>query len=240
MSCAKFYLGYKGKEAATFGHPVQGYTNDYLYRAFRALAEQPGPVRALIHCEDPYIIDMFIPQYKNDKPVGENSIAVFERTRPAFCEAMDLCKTAYIAHETHCPLYIVHISAKESVDQLEYFQSKGFDIIGETCLHYLLFSSDDEVAYRDHDWNNIAKVNPPIHDRTHREALWEGIRKGVITCIGPDTCNYSSWVYRIGPDRGSFWDALPGIGDGMSFLMSAMYSEGVNKHRMDIMDYANY
>jgi dihydroorotase-like cyclic amidohydrolase len=235
MSSTKVYLGYKGAAAAVFGHPEQGYTTDFLYRALKKIAGQTGPVRMLVHCEDPFIMDMVGPEYEGEKPVCGNYIDLFNRSHPGFCETMDLCKIAYIGHYTGCPLYIVHISAKETVDQLEYFHSKGFDILGETCLHYLMFSTDDAIAYENPEWNKQAKVNPPIRTRVDRDALWEGIRKGTITVIGTDHVAYSSWMNALG--KGTFWDATPGCGDGMSYLMSAMFSEGVNKRHMSVLDF---
>lgn len=235
LSSAKFFLGYKGEAAAVFGHPEEGYTPDFIYRAFKALATQNGPVKAMIHCEDPYIMDEVAPLIEKETPLDGNYLDIFNRSHPGICEAMDLCKTAYIAKYTNCPLYIVHISAKETVEQLEYFQNKNFNITGETCLHYLMFATDDAIAFNNPDWTNQAKVNPPIRTSADKEALWEAVKKGVITCIGTDHTNYSSWTNNLG---GSFWDAQPGCGDGMSLLMTAVFSEGVHKRRMGIMDFS--
>ncbi|MCD8390544.1 MAG: amidohydrolase family protein [Firmicutes bacterium] len=234
LSTAKFFLGYKGASAKIFGHPEEGYTNDFIYRAFTKLASQPGPVKAMIHCEDPDIMKEVSAPIEKEEPIGCNYIDIFNRSHPGVCEVMDLCKVAYIGRLTGCPVYIVHISAKETVEQLEYFLSKGFDITGETCLHYLMFSTEDKKAYTDIDWNHQAKVNPPIRTMSDKDMLWEGIRKGIITCIGTDTTNYSYHTNAIG---GDFWKAQPGCGDGMSVLMTAMYSEGVNKGKISINEF---
>ncbi len=234
LNTAKFFLGYKGAAAKIFGHPEEGYTNDFLYRAFKKLAAEPGPVKAMIHCEDPDIMNEISAPIEKEEPIGANYIDIFNRSHPGVCEVMDLCKTAYIGKLTGCPIYIVHISAKETCEQLEYFLQKGFDITGETCLHYLMFSTDDKKAYTDINWNHQAKVNPPIRTQADKDALWEAVRKGVITCIGTDTTNYSYHTNAIG---GDFWKAQPGCGNGMTVLMSAMYSEGVNKGRLSVEEF---
>ena len=47
----------------------------------------------------------------------------------------------------------------------------------ETCPQYLLL---DKTAGMD------AKVNPALHTKTDNEALWEGIRSGIVKTIGTD------------------------------------------------------
>lgn len=235
LSCAKIFLGFKGKNAAVFGHPEAGYSNDFIYRAFKAIAQEKGPVQAMVHCEDAYMLDEVAPPIEKEEPINGNYIDIWNRSRPGFCEAMDLCKTAYIAKYTNCPLYIVHISSKETVSQLEYFKNLDFNITGETCLHYLMFATDDPIAFNNPDWNNQAKVSPPIRTSSDRDALWDAIRKEIITCVGTDHTNYSSWTNKIG---GSFWEAQPGCGDGMSLLMAAVFSEGVHKRRLSIPQFA--
>ncbi|MCR5665646.1 MAG: amidohydrolase family protein [Eubacterium sp.] len=235
ISSIKFFLGYKGEGAAIFGHPVEGYTTDFVYRAFKTMADQPGHFVASVHCEDPDMMSEISKGLEMEGTVGANELAKFNISHPGVCEVMDMCKTAYISKETNCPLYVVHISSKDTVEQLEYFKEKGFDVTGETCLHYLMFSVDDAKAYEDSDWNNQAKVNPPIRTREDRSALWRGIQKGIITCVGTDHVNYSAHLNQLG--KGNFDLAQPGCGDGMSLLMTAMFSEGVKKNRISIMDF---
>lgn len=235
LSCAKVFLGFKGEAAKVFGHPEAGYSTDFLYRASKALAEQNGPVQLMVHCEDAYVRDEISPPIFKEEPVCGNYIDVYNRAQPGFCEAMDLCKMAYITNYTNCPLYIVHISAKETCDQLDYFLQRGYNITGETCLHYLMFATDDAIAFNNPDWNNQAKVSPPIRTSADRDALWNAILNGTITCVGTDHTNYSAHTNKLG--GGSFWDAPGGCGDGMSLLFTAVFSEGVHKRNMSVPNF---
>jgi dihydropyrimidinase len=164
------------------------------------------------------------------KEKTNNLIAAFNKARPNMCEPIDLCKAAYIAHEVGCPLYQVHISSKETVDQLEYFKDKGFEITGETCIHYLMFGCYDDVFVDNEDYCKFAKVNPPIHERADLERLWKGLKDGVIECVGTDHVNYSLGT-KLDKD---FWTTMAGCGDGMSVSLLLMFSEGVNKGRITI------
>jgi dihydroorotase-like cyclic amidohydrolase len=231
VSCFKFLLGYAGEGAKVFGMSEAGYSTDLIYRGFKKLAEAGRPGMAMVHCEDPYIMAEVSKVIEAEEPLCYNYTDTFNRSHPALCEVMDLCKTAYIANAVRCPLYVVHISAKETVDQLEFFKKKGFDIIGETCLHYLIFAADDKIAFNNKEWTHQAKVNPPIRTSTDRERLWEAVQQGLITSLGTDHTNYDAETNALG---GSYWDATPGCGDGMTLSLSVMLSEGVNKNRISL------
>lgn len=237
LSTPKIFLGFRGKAAAVFGHPKEGYTNNFIYNAFKTFSAQGGPLNVMIHCEDAYLQEEFGPPAREMTPVSGNYLELFNQSSPGFLEAMDLCKVGYIGRNTNCPVYIVHISARETVAQLGVFKGQGYDITGETCLHYLLFATDDDIAFNNPDWNNQARVSPPIRRSSDREALWEAVRTGVITCVGTDHTNYSPWLNQLG--GGPFWSAQPGCGDGMSLLMTGVFSEGVNKRRaLDVPAFA--
>lgn len=227
--CAfKFLLAYRGEGAKMFGMAEGGIDTAYMYRGFSKIAEMGAPAFAMIHAEDPALFEYLTPLVMNEKT--NNYIHAFHKARPNICEPIDLCKAAYIANEVGCPLYQVHISAKETVDQLAYFKDKGFNITGETCLHYLLLSCQDDRFVNNTDLCKFAKVNPAIHEAADRDRLWKGINEGIIECIGTDHVAYTS-EKKLTPD---FWSTTAGVGDGYSVLLPLMFSEGVNKGRISV------
>jgi len=228
VAAYKFLLAYRGAGARMFGMAEGGLDTSYMYRAFSAIAKLGAPAFAMIHAEDPALFECITADVMQEKT--DNLIAAFHKARPNMCEAIDLCKAAYIAHEVRCRLYQVHISAKETIDQLEYFKEKGFDITGETCIHYLLFGCHDDIFVNNEDFCKCAKVNPAIHERADLERLWKALKDGVIECVGTDHVNYSIGT-KLDKD---FWSTTAGCGDGMSVSLPLMYSEGVNKGRITI------
>jgi allantoinase len=54
-------------------------------------------------------------------------------------------------------------------------------ITAETCPHYLTFSAG-EIA----DGATAFKCAPPIREASDREALWEGLRRGVLSLVATD------------------------------------------------------
>lgn len=227
--CAfKFLLGYRGEGARMFGMVETGIDTGAMYRAFTKVAKAGVPAFAMIHAEDPGVYEIITEEVKKEPTT--NYIAAFNKARPSICEAIDICKAAYIANMVKCPLYVVHISAKESVDQVAYFKKLGFDITGETCIHYLLFDCNDKIFENNEDYCKFAKVNPPIREAADRDRLWQGIKEGIITHVGTDHVNYT----RDQKLSKGFWETICGCGDGESVLLPLMYSEGVNKDRISI------
>lgn len=228
--CFKFLLGYRGQAAVRMGMPETGCDTSMMYKGFSEVAKNGGV--AMVHCEDPGVSEISAPIVKQEQVTEDyNYLAAFNRSQPSICESIDICKSAYVADEVGCPLYVVHISAEETVDDLEYFKTqKAFDITGETCLHYLVFNCDMDRARTDWKWVRNAKVNPPIRERSDQDRLWRGINDGIITQLGTDHVNYNEKT-KFGDD---FWNTRVGTGDGMSSSLTVMLSEGVNKNRCSL------
>jgi allantoinase len=77
--------------------------------------------------------------------------------------------------------HIVHVSAAESVEALADAQQAGVPITAESCPHYLTFAAD-EIA----DDAVELKCAPPIRESADREALWDGLRRGVLGLVATD------------------------------------------------------
>lgn len=85
-----------------------------------------------------------------------------------------------LAEETGCRLHICHISTKEGVELVRQAKKRGLPVTAETAPHYLAFCVEeikDDGRY---------KMNPPLRDRSDREALREGLADGTIDIIATD------------------------------------------------------
>jgi dihydropyrimidinase len=226
----KYMLVYRGEAARMFGNPEEGISTAYMYRGFSEIAKLGAPAFAMIHAEDPDLVEWITPFVEKENM--SNLMAAYHKARPSMCEVVDISKAAYIANEVGCRLYTVHVSAKESVDQIEYFKAKGHDIVAETCIHYLLFDCHDEVFNDNEKYCKLAKVNPPIREKADQDRLWKALNDGTIECVGTDHVNYRL-DNKLDKNK-DFWKCICGCGDGMSVSLSLMFSEGVNKGRITI------
>jgi len=214
-----------------FGMSENYLDTGYMYRAFSEIAKVGEPAFAMIHAEYPAIFEIISEKISKEK--SNNYIDTFNQARPGICEAIDLCKAAYIANEVGCRLYQVHISAKEAVDATEYFKKKGFNLNTETCIHYLLLNTTDKVFVDNEEYCIMTKVNPPIREKADQERLWQGLREGIIDCIGTDHEGYTR-ATKFKKSDDSFWKATAGLCDSISVSLPLMFSEGVNKRRINI------
>lgn len=229
VSNFKFLLGYRGDNAVKIGIPREGFDTTRMFLGFEAVAKAGGVV--MVHCEDPAITEVTTKRVKEEyKVVHGNYLKAFSMAQPGIAEAVDICKSAYIANFVNAPLYVVHTAAKETVDQIQFFQEKGYDVTCETCVPYLVFTCDDDRCYDNDDFNRLAKVGPPIHEKADQDRLWLGINEGTVNTVGTDHIAYV-------PDskfKGSFWDATIGSGDCVSCSLMLMLTEGIHKNKCSL------
>ena len=107
---------------------------------------------------------------------GRDDLAAWAEGRPRLAELEAIQRVALLAESARCPLYIVHVSAAESVDFLAEARRRGRLVRAETCPHYLTVLQDDPAG-------KLAKQKPPIRDRECRERLWRGLQEGIIDCV---------------------------------------------------------
>lgn len=91
-------------------------------------------------------------------------------SRPPIAEATAIESVASLGS----PVHILHVSSAEGVDAIA-----ATAVTGETCPHYLTFSAADVTGTE-------FKCAPPIREREHREALWDGLASGVLSMVVSD------------------------------------------------------
>lgn len=84
-----------------------------------------------------------------------------------------------LAGETGRRLHILHVSTGEEIALLAGHKGR---VSVEVTPHHLSLHAPD--CYE--RLGSIAQMNPPVRERRHQEALWQGIRDGVVDVIGSD------------------------------------------------------
>ncbi|MFC2062841.1 dihydroorotase family protein [Chloroflexota bacterium] len=216
IASSKFFMAYKGPEGEEIGAAAAD--DGLLWAGFKDIASLSYPARAMVHAEN---IDIIYRIKKKIEATGRQDLAAWDESRPGFCESLDIKRAISIAQQTGAPLYVVHVHYRESVDVIEQAQRQGIDVVGETCPQYLVLDRTLPVG-------PLGKINPPITAKDSCERLWQGIRDGVINCIGTDHSSTTTSMKK------ELWhDAAPGI-PGVEHLLPLMLSEGVNKERITI------
>src|SRR5262249_14589697 len=102
-------------------------------------------------------------------------------SRPSTWEQAAIRLMIALCREYRCRVHIVHLSAGDALPLLAEARAAGLPLTVETCPHCLFFAAEDIP-----DGDPRFKCAPPIRKRENREALWEGLRTGLIDTIGSD------------------------------------------------------
>jgi dihydroorotase len=131
--------------------------------------------RIAVHCEDPGLSRAG--QMHEGVVSAELGFAGYPSVAESVMVGRDLALAAYEEQ----PIHLLHLSARESVDELRRAQGAGVLATGEATPHHLCLT---EEAIRTLDPN--LKMNPPLRAEEDRVALLEAIMDGTIMAIATD------------------------------------------------------
>lgn len=220
----KFFRNYErqlnDKFKITDGIDLSAYDIGRIFDRFNEISPK---LMLAVHCEN---MDINRNVTKELLEAGEDEgLSTWSKTSPGYAEAESLLSTLYMNKVHNGNVYIVHLTSKESVEVLEKsaWLLEG-NVKVETCPHYLVLHDEHEVGIK-------AKVGPPIHKIEDGEALWEGIRKGLINAIGTD--HVPSNLQKKLNGTGNTWDTLFGF-PGAGGLLPLMLTEGYKKRNIPL------
>jgi dihydropyrimidinase len=191
-------------------------TDDYfLAKAMDVIGRLGG--LAMVHAEDGLTIDYLEDKYRN-MPQKE----VFLKTRPGTLEADAAFRAISLAEVMNCPLYIVHVSARQALKPIQWARARGQVVYTETCPQYLCLSDKDLQ-----EKGPLAKIGPPLRTLQDNEALWQALKTGLIDVIASD---HAPKDKKISDD---FLEALVGAPSSET-MFTVTYQRGVNEGRLDL------
>jgi dihydroorotase len=112
---------------------------------------------------------------------GETSAELGFGGYPSVAESLMVARDLALAAYEERPLHLLHLSARESVDELRRARAGGVAATGEVTPHHLTAT---DATVRSLDAN--AKMNPPLRAEDDRQALVEALRDGTIEAIATD------------------------------------------------------
>ncbi|MGH2358722.1 MAG: amidohydrolase family protein, partial [Candidatus Limnocylindria bacterium] len=201
-------------------------TDAPLERAMRVAARHGG--MPMVHCEDPAIIE---PLVAAALAAGQTACRYHALTRPTRAEGAATRRAIEMARRAESALYVVHLSCAEALDAVAEAKARGEPVYAETCPHYLTLT--DAVYDHPSEAQVIKRViSPPLRSQADVDALWHGLRDGVLDVVGSDHV----------PDRLDREKRLPAPpfpqisngAPGIETLLSVVYAEGVTKGRISV------
>jgi dihydroorotase len=133
-----------------------------------------------VHCEEPSVTKG---GHAHAGPVAEE---LGLGGWPSVGESLMVARVLALAAELGQPVHVMHLSARESVDQLRWALANGVRGSGEVTPHHLCLTDE---AVRSLDPN--VKMNPPLRREDDRQSLLEALRDGTISCVATDHAPHS-------------------------------------------------
>jgi dihydropyrimidinase len=168
-------------------YPGVYYSDDaQILRVMQTAADNGAMV--MMHAENGPAIDVLIAQALGR---GETAPYVHSLTRPVEMEAEATFRATMLAKVAKCPLYVVHMSAKEAVEIVQHARDLGANVFGETCPQYLYFSLEEHLMKP--GFEGAAYVcSTPIRARAdgHQEALWRFLATNDLSVVSTDHCPF--------------------------------------------------
>ena len=136
--------------------------------------------KALIccHCENADMVKHFIEEQLENRKKRPSSHPV---SRPPAVEAEAISRFLALAQMADIPVYILNVTAKQSLEQIKLAKKRGQNFFGGTCPHYLLLT---DSSYRKGGFAGARFIcNPPLRKKPDLKAL----QKELMRCKADST-----------------------------------------------------
>ena len=195
-----------------FSDDGRGVQSDTMMREAMLRAKALGKM-IVAHCE---VNSLLRGGYIHD---GEYAKAHGHKGICSASEYEQIARDLRLVEEIGCAYHVCHISTKESVDLIRRAKAKGLNVTCETGPHYL--TMDDSFLQEDGRF----KMNPPLRDRSDREALVAGIVDGMIDMIATDHAPHSAEEKGRGLAGSAF--GVVGIETAFAVLYTHLVETGI-------------
>ncbi|MDA0229897.1 MAG: dihydropyrimidinase [Proteobacteria bacterium] len=175
-----------------------------------------------IHCEDQCCISYITKQLET---AGKSNVKHFADSRPRISEGLAAHRACALARVADAPVYLVHLSCEESMDELNDARAKGQTVYGETRPIYLHL--DRERFNSEVDPERYVGW-PPLREASQMDVLWQALDSGVLQTVATD---HVGWSMEQKKEETTVDNLQPGMSN-LETVMPMLYSEGIGKGRM--------
>ena len=210
----KLFMAYKGAIMVD---------DETLFRTMQVAAQTGALV--MVHAENGDAIDVIV---KQALAAGKTEPRWHAATRPPETEGEATNRAVMLAHIAGCPLYVVHVSCRESSEPIALARSRGWRTWGETCTQYLFI---DETRLDEPDFGGAKYVyTPPPRAAANHEHLWTALQTGVLSVVSTDHCPFR-WRDQKTLGRDDF-SKIPNGGPGVENRLHMLHHFGVRQGRL--------
>ncbi len=204
-----------------------------IFKALTRTGENGGLI--CMHAENGGVIDVLVKRALANKHTAPKWHAL---TRPPEAEGEATGRAFRLAEMAGgVPLYIVHLSAANALEQVRLFRDRGLPAYAETCPQYLFLSIDN---YDEPGFDGAKYVmSPPLREKWHQDELWKGLARNDLQVISTDHCPFCMKEGFQGQPKqkelgiGDF-SKIPNGAPGVETRMYLTYDGGVVQNRITL------
>jgi dihydropyrimidinase len=179
-----------------------------------------------MHAENGIVINEII---KRALAEGRTAPKYHALTRPTVAEAEGVHRAIRIAEMAESPVYIVHLSCADALNQVREARDRGLPAFAETCPQYLFLSIDD---YGEGFDGAKYVMTPPLREKWNQQELWKGLKTDDLQVISTDHCPFCMKEQKeLG--RNDF-SKIPNGAPGVENRMALIYNGGVVEQRISL------
>jgi allantoinase len=145
----------------------------------------------LVHAESPEVLRSA--RSELDATSGPWTYDDYLRSRPDEAECLAIRQLIHLVETSAAHIHVVHLSSAVALKSIAEAKTSRLAITAETCPHYLTFDAES-IA----DAATELKCAPPIRSAANREALWSGLKHGIIDIIASDHSPCRTEAHRRG------------------------------------------
>ncbi len=123
---------------------------------------------------------------------------------PSSAETVAVAQTLVLAEQTGAKVHFGQLSSERAVAMIAEAQQRGIEVSADVAIHQLHLTESAVIGF-----DALAHVNPPFRSLADRNALREGLARGVLTAVCSDHQPH---------DPNAKLDAFPATEPGISSL----------------------
>jgi dihydropyrimidinase len=189
-----------------------------VYRVMKAAGELGG--LTLVHAENGEAIEERIRILVAE---GKNEPKYHAVSRPPVMQADGVARAVKVAEFAKSPVFIVHVSCEDAMNEIVRSRDAGNPAYGETCTQYLFL---DERCYDQPNFEGAKYVfTPPLVPKENIEPLWRGLKNGYLQEVSTDHCPF---FFKGQKELGrETFTKIPNGGPGVEDRLIMCYQGGV-------------
>jgi dihydropyrimidinase len=211
----KLFMAYKG----------QSMVNDDVLIAVLDQARRHGAL-VLVHAENGEATEFLRHRLVQE---GKTEPKFHASSRPPRVEAEATARAIALAEIVAAPIYIVHVSCGEALEEVTRGRARGVDVLAETCSQYLYLTEDvlDESAFEGAKY----VFTPPPRQAHQPPLLWDALAAHDLQVVSSD---HSPFNFVGGKDRGrDDFTQIPNGGPGIEERPVLVF-QGVHDGRLSL------